>query len=39
MKGFGMSPRLTIRALNRGAFQARPDAALILGGLLLLTSP
>jgi hypothetical protein len=36
---FGMSPRFDIRALNRGVSQARPAAALILGGLLLLTSP
>jgi len=34
-----MSPRFDIRALDRGAFKARPDAALILGGLLLLTCP
>ena len=34
-----MSPRQSIRAINRGALQSRPDAALILGGLLLLISP
>ena len=28
-----------IRAINRGAGQARPGAALILGGLLLLSVP
>ena len=27
------------RAINRGASQARPGAALILGGLLLLSVP
>ena len=27
------------RAINRGAEQARPGAALILGGLLLLSVP
>jgi hypothetical protein len=27
------------RAINRGAAQARPDAALILAGLLLLSTP
>lgn len=35
---FGMSPRFDIRALDRGASEARPAAALILG-LLLLTRP
>jgi hypothetical protein len=34
-----MSTRFDTRALNRGADAARSDAALILGGLLLLTSP
>jgi hypothetical protein len=38
MKGFGMSPRLNIRALDRGASKPQPNAALILG-LLLLTRP
>jgi hypothetical protein len=28
-----------IRAINRGAQQARPGAALVLGGLLLLSVP
>jgi hypothetical protein len=27
------------RAIQRGALKARPDAALILGGLLLLSVP
>jgi hypothetical protein len=27
------------RAISRGAVAARPDAALILGGLLLLSAP
>jgi len=31
-----MSPRCTIRAIVPGAAKARPDAALILGGLLLI---
>ena len=34
-----MSPRFDIRAINRGANTARPAAALILGGLLLLIGP
>jgi hypothetical protein len=34
-----MTARRTIRAIVPGAVQARPDAALILGGLLLLISP
>ena len=34
-----MTPRHTIRAIVPGAMLARPDAALILGGLLLLISP
>ena len=34
-----MSPRRFIRAIAPGAVQARPDAALILGGLLLLICP
>jgi hypothetical protein len=34
-----MSTRRNSRAINRGADQARPVAALILGGLLLLISP
>lgn len=34
-----MSTRRDIRAMTRGAVQARPGAALILGGLLLLTVP
>ena len=34
-----MSTRLSICAIARGADQSRPDAALILGGLLLLISP
>jgi hypothetical protein len=38
MKGLGMLPRFDIRALNRGASRPKPDAALILG-LLLLTRP
>jgi hypothetical protein len=39
-EGTGMSPRHTIRALNREARRAAPAAALNLRGLiLLLTSP
>jgi hypothetical protein len=34
-----MSTRFDIRAINRGADTARPAAALILGGLLLLIGP
>ncbi len=34
-----MTARRTIRAIVPGAIQAGPDAALILGGLLLLISP
>ncbi len=34
-----MSARITISAINRGASGARPDAAFILGGGLLLTRP
>ena len=34
-----MSQRFDPRAINRGAEQARPGAALILGGLLLLSGP
>ena len=34
-----MSIRRDIRAINRGAAQARPGATLILGGLLLLSVP
>ena len=34
-----MSTRRIIRAIAPGAVQARPDAALILGGLLLLICP
>lgn len=34
-----MSTRHFIRAINRRTIQSRPDAALILGGLLLLISP
>jgi hypothetical protein len=34
-----MLPRRFIRATAPGAVSARPDAALILGGLLLLISP
>jgi hypothetical protein len=35
-----MSPRCDfIRAMTRGAVSARPGAALILGGLLLLSAP
>jgi hypothetical protein len=34
-----MSVCRDIRAINRGAGQARPGAALILGGLLLLSVP
>jgi hypothetical protein len=36
---FGMSICREFRAIARGAAQARPDAALILGGLLLLIRP
>jgi hypothetical protein len=39
-RGFlGMPTRRFIRAIAPGATAARPDAALILGGLLLLISP
>jgi hypothetical protein len=34
-----MSTRSNIRATDREAAEARPGAALILGGLLLLISP
>jgi hypothetical protein len=34
-----MTTRRTIRAIVPGASFARPDAALILGGLLLLICP
>ena len=34
-----MSPRHMICAIAPGAVQARPDASLILGGLLLLIYP
>jgi hypothetical protein len=34
-----MSIRRDIRAINRGAAEARSGAALILGGLLLLSIP
>jgi hypothetical protein len=34
-----MSPRFEICAITRGADIARPVAALILGGLLLLIGP
>ena len=34
-----MTPRRTIRAIVPGVVKTRPDAALILGGLLLLISP
>jgi hypothetical protein len=34
-----MSIRDDVTAIERGAGQARPGAALILGGLLLLTAP
>jgi hypothetical protein len=34
-----MSTRRCIRAIAPGAATARPDAALILGGLLLLICP
>ena len=34
-----MSIRETFDAIERGAAKARPDAALILGGLLLLIAP
>jgi hypothetical protein len=37
-EGEEMSTRRDFRAITRGA-QARPGAALILGGLLLLTLP
>ena len=38
-EGEVMSTRRDFRAINRGAEAARPGAALILGGLLLLTVP
>jgi hypothetical protein len=39
-EGFcGMSTRFSIRATNGTAFRPASDAALILGGLLLLISP
>jgi len=38
-RDLGMSTRRSICALARGADQARPAAALILGGILLLISP
>lgn len=34
-----MTNRREISTIDRGAFQAQPAAALILGGLLLLTRP
>ncbi len=34
-----MSTRRDFRAMTRGAIKARPGAALILGGLLLLIVP
>jgi hypothetical protein len=34
-----MTTRRDIRAIHRGAMAARPGAALILGGLLLLSVP
>ncbi len=34
-----MSTRFSICAIARGATTPRPDASLILGGLLLLISP
>ena len=34
-----MSIGRDLRAINRGATKARPGAALILGGLLLLSAP
>jgi len=34
-----MTIRSEINAIDRGAAKARPAAALILGGLLLLTRP
>ena len=34
-----MQTRRDIRAIHRGAVEARPGAALILGGLLLLSVP
>jgi hypothetical protein len=34
-----MSARSDFRAMTRGAIEARPGAALILGGLLLLIVP
>ena len=39
MKVFGMSTRLSICAIARGVSKPRPDAGLILGGLLLLIRP
>jgi hypothetical protein len=39
MKGFGMSTRRITCAIAPAADQARPAAALILGGILLLISP
>jgi hypothetical protein len=38
-EGLAMSTRRDFRAMTRGAFLARPGAALILGGLLLLSAP
>jgi hypothetical protein len=34
-----MSTRRDFRAMTRGADAARPGAALVLGGLLLLSAP
>jgi hypothetical protein len=34
-----MQTRRDFRAIHRGAIEARPGAALILGGLLLLSVP
>ena len=38
-EGLAMSTRRDFRAMTREAVQAVPGAALILGGLLLLTAP
>jgi hypothetical protein len=38
-KAAAMSTRRDDRAMTRGASMARPGAAFILGGLLLLTVP
>jgi hypothetical protein len=39
LRVFGMSTRLSICAIARGADQSRPEATPILGALLLLISP